>query len=86
MKNTLIPGTAKNRLDLDPVLDKDTIKEKITQRIMEQVDGVSREDVYLEVSRDYDRLLQGATVTTHIPVLVEGEVRAEERRKVSTRI
>ena len=74
---------AKNRkLTLDPRLDKEIFKEKITSTILDQVEGASREEVYREVDQDYERLLTGASVTMHIPVLVEGEVRAEERRKL----
>ncbi|MDJ0807327.1 MAG: hypothetical protein QNJ78_10885 [Gammaproteobacteria bacterium] len=74
-------GVKRKKLTLDPRLDKDIIKEKITRTILEQVTGAIHDEVYAEVDADYERLLAGASVTTHIPVLVEGEVRAEQRRR-----
>jgi hypothetical protein len=67
--------------NLDPRTDKQIIKEKITHSILDQVAGASREEVYRAVDADYERLLLGASVVIHIPVLVEGEVRAGQRRK-----
>ena len=72
-----------SKLTLDPRLDKELFKEKITRTVLEQVNGALRDDVYAQVDADYERLLKGASITTHIPVLVEGEVRAEARRKTS---
>ena len=69
------------KLTLDPKLDKEIFKEKITQTILDQVSGALHDEVYAEVDADYERLLANASVTTHIPVLVEGEVRAEQRRR-----
>jgi len=69
--------------EMDPAKDAELYKEKITQSILDQVVGANREEVFREVSREYDRLLASAHISTHIPVLVEGGVRAEERRKKS---
>ncbi|MEN8167290.1 MAG: hypothetical protein ABFR65_07410 [Pseudomonadota bacterium] len=80
-KNRTVNGSKNNKLVLDPRQDKEMFKEKITRTILEQVSGAQREEVYREVDEDYERLLDGASVTMHIPVLVEGEVRAQERRK-----
>jgi len=74
-------GTAKNKLALDPKLDKEAYKQKITRTILEQVKGALPDEVYQLVDEGYERLLKQASVTTHIPVLVEGLVRAEERKK-----
>jgi hypothetical protein len=67
--------------NLDPRTDKQIFKEKITRSILDQVVGAGREEVYRAVDADYERLLLGATVTMHIPVLVEGEVRARQRSR-----
>ena len=74
----------KNKLALDPKLDKETYKLKITHTILDQVKGASVEEVYQLVDEGYERLLQQATITMHIPVLVEGLVRAEERKRFRT--
>ena len=80
MRPEIIRNKRKN-LGLDPELDKEVYKERITRSILEQVAGADREEVYRKVSEDYERLLHCASIKMHIPVLVEGEVRAEERRK-----
>ena len=72
---------SKNKLALDPKLDKETYKQKITRSIVEQVKGAPPEEVYHLVDEGYERLLKQASITMHIPVLVEGLVRAEERKK-----
>jgi hypothetical protein len=69
------------KLILDAKMDKDLFKEKITRTILDQVTGSIREEVFRAVDEDYERLLATAKVTQHIPVLVEGQVRAEERKK-----
>ena len=71
----------KNKLALDPKLDKEEYKQKITCTILEQVKGALPDEVYHLVDEGYERLLKQASVTMHIPVLVEGLVRAEERKK-----
>jgi hypothetical protein len=80
MRRVTISGIH-NKFSLDPILDKDVFKEKITRSILEQVSGSMKEEVFAEVDADYERLLASATILTHIPVLVEGEVRAIQRRK-----
>lgn len=79
--NKTMRGVIGSKLTLDPRLDKDAFKQKITRSILDQVAGSNREEVYQEVHEGYERLLSEATITMHIPVLVEGEVRAQERRK-----
>jgi hypothetical protein len=74
-------GAIKNRLALDPRLDKEAYKRKITLSIVEQVKGALPDEVYQLVDEGYERLLRQASITMHIPVLVEGLVRAEERKK-----
>jgi hypothetical protein len=79
--NKTMRGVIGSKLALDPKQDKEFFKEKITRSILDQVAGATREDVYQEVHEGYERLLERATITMHIPVLVEGEVRAQERKK-----
>jgi hypothetical protein len=74
-------GEYNNRLALDPKLDKEAYKQKITRTILDQVKGSSVEEVYRLVDEGYERLLKHASITMHIPVLVEGLVRAEERKR-----
>jgi hypothetical protein len=74
-------GESNNKLALDPKLDKEAYKKKITRTILDQVKGASGEEVYRLVDEGYERLLKQATITMHIPVLVEGLVRAEERKR-----
>jgi hypothetical protein len=71
----------KNKLALDPKLDKEAYKQKITRTIIDQVKEAPADEVYHMVDLDYERLLKQASITTHIPVLVEGQVRAQERKK-----
>lgn len=80
MRRATISGIH-NKFSLDPKLDKEVFKEKITRSILEQVPGSLKEEVVAEVDADYEKLLANATILTHIPVLVEGEVRAIQRRK-----
>ncbi|MBV2089448.1 MAG: hypothetical protein KUF72_01015 [Candidatus Thiodiazotropha sp. (ex Ctena orbiculata)] len=75
-------NTKPNKLDSDPQMDKDIIKQKITRSIQQQVPGSNQEDIFHSVDQYYERLLSTATVFQHIPVLVEGEVRAEVRHKI----
>jgi hypothetical protein len=75
----------RGKLDLDPIADAEVYKVRITQSIMDQVAGANRESVSRSVSDKYDQLVANATVTSHIPVLVEGEIRAEERIKARKR-
>jgi hypothetical protein len=70
-----------SKLALDPTLDKEAYKQKITRSILDQVKGASMEEVYQLVDEGYERLLKQASITIHIPVLVEGLVRAEERKR-----
>ncbi|MGD8587540.1 MAG: hypothetical protein PVG22_01780 [Chromatiales bacterium] len=70
-----------HKLALDPKLDKEMFKKKITRTILDQVKGATVDEVFQLVDEGYERLLKQATITMHIPVLVEGLVRAEERRR-----
>jgi hypothetical protein len=80
-ENRTMQGGLKKKMALDPKLDKEVLKMKIASTVLEQVKGAHPEEVYQLVDEGYERLLQGASVTMHIPVLVEGLVRAEERKK-----
>lgn len=78
----MMQAGTKQRIALDPTLDKEVLKQKIARSILDQVKGSLLEEVYRLVNEDYERLLKGASVTMHIPVLVEGLVRSEERRRI----
>lgn len=80
-ENRTMQDGLKKKMALDPKLDKEVLKMKIASTVLEQVKGAHPEEVYQQVDEGYERLLQGASVTMHIPVLVEGLVRAEERKK-----
>ena len=60
----------------DP-LSKVKIKASITDAIFKEVLGCDRDEVALRVEKEYERLLIGAMVFTHIPSLTAGLVRRE---------
>lgn len=63
---TLDPGDPVNRVQ---------IKASITDAIAKQVLGFSREEIALRVDDEYERLLDRASILTHIPSLTAGSVR-----------
>jgi hypothetical protein len=64
---------------LDPAnpLSKKQIKVSITDAIAKEVVGSNRDEVAQRVEEEYERLLIGAIVLTHIPSLTAGLVRRE---------
>ena len=65
---TLDPG--------DPV-NKSRIKASITDAIAKEVVGSNRDRIVQRVEEEYERLLVGAIIVTHIPSLTAGLVRRE---------
>jgi hypothetical protein len=64
---------------LDPgnPVNKQQIKASITAAIAKEVTGSSRDEIALRVEEEYERLLQSASILTHIPSLTAGLVRRE---------
>lgn len=65
---TLDPG--------DPV-NKKQIKASIADAIAKEVVGSNRDRIAQRVEEEYERLLVGAIIVTHIPSLTAGLVRRE---------
>jgi hypothetical protein len=65
--------------NLDPAnpLNKKTIKASIADAITKEVVGSNRDEVAQRVDEEYERLLIGALVSTHVPALTAGLVRRE---------
>jgi hypothetical protein len=68
----------------DPV-SKKQIKGSIADAIAREIDGSSRSDIVERVDKEYERLLAGAVVFSHIPSLTAGLVRRAEREFVHKR-
>jgi hypothetical protein len=66
MVKTLDPGNP---------LNKKQIKASITDAIAKQVGGSNRDEIAQMVEEEYERLLLGAFIPTHIPSLTAGSVR-----------
>jgi len=56
---------------------------QISGAIASRFPHVSREEIVASVEQKYEGLLSTAKVYTHIPSLIEGQVRSEFRRKYS---
>ena len=54
---------------------------QIAESIASRFPHVSREEIEASVELEYDGLLATAKVYTHIPSLIEGQVRSEFRHK-----
>ena len=62
----------------DPV-NRKQIKASITDAVARQMPGVSREEIAERVDDEYERLLDHASIPTHIPSLTAGSVRRKLR-------
>jgi hypothetical protein len=63
-------------------IDKKHIKSSITDAIATEVVGSSRADIARKVEVEYERLLDGALIATHIPSLTAGLVRRAMRHLI----
>lgn len=64
-------GTEKNRVFLDPEVDKSEIEKHIIARIEQLLPHADHEEVARAVEVEYEELLLAAKVKIHIPTLVE---------------
>jgi hypothetical protein len=64
-------------LDPSDPLKKKQIKASITDAIAKEVVGSNRNEIAQKVEDEYERLLIGAVIFTHIPSLTAGSVRRE---------
>ena len=64
-------------LDPSDPLKKKQIKASITDAIAKEVVGSNRNEIAQKVEDEYERLLIGAAIFTHIPSLTAGSVRRE---------
>jgi hypothetical protein len=64
-------------LDPSDPLKKKQIKASITDAIAKEVVGSNRDEIAQKVEDEYERLLIGAVIFTHIPSLTAGSVRRE---------
>ena len=70
-----------------PTASHDILKHKkryilqIAESIASRFPHVSREEIETSVELQYDGLLATAKVYTHIPSLIEGQIRSQFRRK-----
>jgi hypothetical protein len=68
----------------DPIA-KARIKASIAAAIVDEVGGSSLADVVERVEKEYERLLVGASILTHIPALTGGRVRHAVRELIKER-
>jgi hypothetical protein len=64
-------------LDPSDPLEKKQIKASITEAIAKEVAGSNCNEIAQKVEDEYERLLIGAVIFTHIPSLTAGSVRRE---------
>jgi hypothetical protein len=64
-------------LDPSDPLKKNQIKASITDAIAKEAVGSNRNEIAQKVEDEYERLLIGAVIFTHIPSLTAGSVRRE---------
>lgn len=69
------------KLFLDPVEEKESMKQRITDVVNEQFKSAGKEQIADIVDKRYDELLAHASVTQHVPTLAEGRAKSELRQK-----
>ena len=75
----------KDAASLDIFRDKERYIRQISDSIASRLPDVNKADIEARVNQQYDNLLMSAKVLIHIPNLIEGQVRAEFRKRANKR-